>query len=147
VFEAPNDYARACFAQYGMKTDATGRYAALYRPYHLIGMELAMSVVSACLDGEPTGAPQAWRGDVVAVAKCDLEPGQVLDGEGGYSVWGKLVPAARSRDLEALPIGLAHGVAIVRPVLEGDIVTIRDISALPNDSAVAARTEMVERFG
>jgi predicted homoserine dehydrogenase-like protein len=147
VFEAPNDYARACFAQYGMKTDATGRYAALYRPYHLIGMELAVSVVAACLDGEPTGAPLAWRGDVVAVAKRDLEPGQVLDGEGGYCVWGKLVPAARSRELEALPIGLAHGVAILRPVLEGDIVTIRDISALPNDSAVAARAEMVERFG
>jgi predicted homoserine dehydrogenase-like protein len=147
VFEAPNDYARACFAQYGMKTDETGRFAALYRPYHLIGMELAVSVISASLDGEPTGSAEAWRGDVVAVAKRDLEPGEVLDGEGGYAVWGKLVPAARSRDLDALPIGLAHGVSIIRPVLEGDIVTADDISTLPDDAAVAARAEMVRRFG
>ena len=147
VFAAPNDYARACFAQYGLKTDASGRYAALYRPYHLIGLELGISVISACLDGEPTGAPEAWRGDVVAVAKRDLEPGEVLDGEGGYCVWGKLLPAARSRDLDALPIGLAHGVSIVRPVLQGDIVTASDISALPHDAAVRARAEMVRRFG
>jgi predicted homoserine dehydrogenase-like protein len=147
VFEAPNDYARACFAQYGMKTDETGRFAALYRPYHLIGMELAVSVISACLDGEPTGAPEAWRGDVVAVAKRDLEPGEVLDGEGGFAVWGKLVPAARSRDLDAVPIGLAHGVSMVRPVLQGDIVTGSDISAMPGNAAAEARAEMVRRFG
>jgi predicted homoserine dehydrogenase-like protein len=147
VFEAPNDYARACFAQYGMKTDRTGRFAALYRPYHLIGMELAVSVISASLDGEPTGAPEAWRGDVVAVAKRDLEPGEVLDGEGGFAVWGKLVPAARSRDLDALPIGLAHGVSMVRPVLQGDIVTAADVSKRASDAAVEARAEMMRRFG
>jgi predicted homoserine dehydrogenase-like protein len=147
VFEGPSDYARACFAQYGMRTDESGRYAALYRPYHLIGMELAVSVVSAALDGEPTGAPEAWRGDVVAVAKRDLEPGEVLDGEGGFAVWGKLVPAARSRELDALPIGLAHGVSIIRPVLQGDIVTARDISDRPADAAVVARAEMVRLFG
>ena len=147
VFEGPNDYARACFAQYGMRTDPTGRYAALYRPYHLIGMELAVSAISAALDGEPTGAPEAWRGDVVAVAKHHLEPGEVLDGEGGFAVWGKLVPAARSRELDALPIGLAHGVSIVRPVLEGEIVTMRDVSTMPVDAAVQAREEMLRQFG
>jgi predicted homoserine dehydrogenase-like protein len=147
VFEGPSDYARACFAQYGMRTDESGRFAALYRPYHLIGMELAVSVISAALDGEPTGAPAAWRGDVVAVAKRDLEPGEVLDGEGGFAVWGKLVPAARSRDLDALPIGLAHGVSIIRPVLQGDIVTASAVSDRPADAAVEARAEMVRLFG
>jgi len=147
VFEAPNDYARACFSQYGLKTDTTGRFAALYRPYHLIGLELAVSVISAALNREPTGAPEAWRGDVVAVAKRDLEPGEVLDGEGGYCVWGKLVPAARSRTLDALPIGLAHQVSVVRPVLQGAIVTASDVSALPFDAAVEARVEMVRQFG
>jgi predicted homoserine dehydrogenase-like protein len=146
VFEAPNDYARACFAQYGLRTDATGRFAALYRPYHLIGLELAVSVVKASLQGEPTGAPEAWRGDVVAVAKRDLEPGEVLDGEGGYCVWGKLVPAARSLALDALPIGLAHGISIVRPVLQGAVLSAGDVSSLPRDAAVAARHEMVRRF-
>jgi predicted homoserine dehydrogenase-like protein len=147
VFEAPNDYARACFSQYGLKTDATGRFASLYRPYHLIGLELGVSVVEAALRGEPTGAPEAWRSDVVAVAKRDLEPGEVLDGEGGYYVWGKLVPAPRSRDLDALPIGLAHGISVTRPISQGAIVTLGDVSALPGDAAVAARRDMVRHFG
>ena len=56
VFKAPNDYAAACFRQYGMTTDRSGRYAALYRPYHLIGLELSISVLNAVLNKQPTGA-------------------------------------------------------------------------------------------
>ena len=41
VIEAPNAYAAACFRQYGWVTDASGRFAAMYKPFHLIGMELA----------------------------------------------------------------------------------------------------------
>ena len=52
--------------------DATGRYAALYRPCHLIGLELGVSVISAALRGEATGSPQAFNGDVMATAKRDL---------------------------------------------------------------------------
>ena len=96
VLEAPNDYAADCFRQYGLKTDASGRYAAMYKPYHLIGLELNISVLSAALRGEPTGQPHGFRGDVAAVAKRDLRAGEMLDGEGGYTVWGKLVPAAAS---------------------------------------------------
>ena len=80
----------------------------MYKPYHLIGLELGISVLSAALRGEPTGQPQGWRGDVVAVAKRGLQAGEMLDGEGGYTVWGKLVPAERSLAEGALPIGLAH---------------------------------------
>src|SRR6185295_18137875 len=72
VVEAPNDYTAACFRQYGMKTDSSGRFAALYRPYHLIGLELGISVLSAALRGEPTGATRDFRGDPVATAKRDL---------------------------------------------------------------------------
>ena len=94
VLKAPNDYAAACFKQYGLQTDASGRYAAMYKPFHLIGLELSISVLSAALRGEPTGQPHGWRGDVVAVAKRALRAGEMLDGEGGYTVYGKLVPAA-----------------------------------------------------
>ena len=94
VLEAPNDYAADCFKQYGLKTDASGRYAAMYKPYHLIGLELNISILSAALRGEPTGQPHGFRGDVAAVAKRDLRAGEMLDGEGGYTVWGKLMPAA-----------------------------------------------------
>src|SRR3984893_12432502 len=75
VLKAPNDYARACFKEYGLRTDASGWYAAMYKPYHLIGLELGISVLSAALRGEPTGQPQDFRGDVVAVAKPQLRAG------------------------------------------------------------------------
>jgi predicted homoserine dehydrogenase-like protein len=142
VFEAPNAYARACFSQYGLPTDTTGRYAALYRPYHLIGLELGVSVVAAVLRGEPTGTTRDWAGDVVAVAKSDLAAGDMLDGEGGACAWGKLVPAARSRDLRALPISLAHGVRLTHPVAHGAIVTRDDVGPLPDTAARRARAEL-----
>jgi predicted homoserine dehydrogenase-like protein len=142
VFRAPNGYARDCFRQYGLRTDASGYYAALYRPYHLIGLELGVSVVNAVLRGEATGATRGWRGDVVAVAKRDLPAGTGLDGEGGYCAWGKLIPAARSRDLRALPIGLAHDVALKRPVARGEIITRDDVSALPDTPATRARADL-----
>src|SRR5215213_4810308 len=103
VLKAPNDYAAACFRQYGLPTDATGRYAAMYEPFHLIGLELSISVLSAALRGEPTGTTREWRGDVASTAKRDLKAGETLDGEGGYTVYGKLMPAARSRSEGALP--------------------------------------------
>jgi predicted homoserine dehydrogenase-like protein len=127
VFEAQSDYAAACFRQYGMKTDASGRFGATYKPYHLIGMELGISIYSAVLRGEPTGAPTAFRGDPVAVAKRDIVAGERLDGEGGHTVWGKLVPARRSLELAALPIGLAKDVVLVRPVAKGETVRREDV--------------------
>ena len=72
------------------------RHAAMYKPYHLIGLELGVSVASAALRREPTGCPDGWRADVVAVAKRDLAAGEVLDGEGGFTVWGKVLPASAS---------------------------------------------------
>ncbi len=142
VLEAPNDYAAACFQQYGLKTDASGRYAAQFKPYHLIGLELSVSVLNAELRGEPTGCSTAFRGDVVSVTKRDLQPGVTLDGEGGYTVWGKLLPAETSVGLNALPIGLAHGCQVTRPLKRGQIVTFRDIAPLPESAALQLRAEM-----
>jgi predicted homoserine dehydrogenase-like protein len=127
VLEAPNDYAAACFAQYGLRTDASGRYAAMYKPYHLIGLELNVSILSAALRGEPTGRPDGWRADVVATAKRPLRAGEVLDGEGGFTVWGKLLPAAESVAVGAFPLGLAHGVELVADVAEDAPVRWSDV--------------------
>jgi predicted homoserine dehydrogenase-like protein len=145
VLKAPNDYARNCFREYGLKTDAGGWYAAMYKPYHLIGLELGMSVLSAALRGEPTGQPQGWRGDAVAVAKRTLRAGETLDGEGGYTVWGKLIPAERSLAEGALPIGLAHKVPLLRDVAASEIVRWADV-AVPDSEAMRARREMERRF-
>src|SRR3984957_7990349 len=116
VLKAPNEYARTCFKEYGLRTDASGRYAAMYKPYHLIGLELGISVLSAALRKEPTGQPHAFRGDVAAVAKRDLRAGEMLDGEGGYTVWGRAIPASASLKIGALPIGLAHRVVMRQDV-------------------------------
>jgi len=146
VLEAPNDYAADCFRQYGLKTDTSGRYAAMYKPYHLIGLELNVSVLSAALRREPTGQPLGFRGDVVAVAKKDLRAGEMLDGEGGYTVWGKVLPATTSLKLGALPIGLAHRVKLTRDVAHGAVVRWSDVRTDAADETVRVRKEMERTY-
>ena len=135
VFEAPNGYTARCFKEYGVVTDASGRVSALYRPFHLIGLELNISILSAALRGEATGAPTAFRGDVVATAKRDLRADEVLDGEGGSCVWGKLLPASTSLEIGGLPIGLANHVKLVRDVAVGRCVTWDDVRIDEADEA------------
>ena len=147
VFEAPNDYAARCFREYGVVTDESGRVSALYRPFHLIGLELNVSVLSAALRGEATGAPTGFRGDVVATAKRDLQAGEVLDGEGGACVWGKLLPAATSLEIGGLPIGLANRVPLLRNVKAGQCVTWQDVRIDPDDGVYRYRREMEAMAG
>jgi predicted homoserine dehydrogenase-like protein len=147
VLEAPNDYAADCFKQYGLKTDSTGRYAAMYKPYHLIGLELNISILSAALRGEPTGQPHGFRGDVASVAKRDLRAGEMLDGEGGYTVWGKLMPAAAGLKAGALPIGLAHKVKLRNDVAHGAVVRWSDVEIDASDDTIKTRRAMEAKFG
>ncbi|MDH3386842.1 MAG: Gfo/Idh/MocA family oxidoreductase [Gammaproteobacteria bacterium] len=146
VFEAPNAYAAACFRQYGMNTDDSGRYSAMFKPFHLIGLELNISILSAALRGQPTGAPVGFNGDVAAVAKRDLKPGEILDGEGGYTVWGKLIPASASVAMRALPIGLASDARLGREIRQGQVVTLDDIETNTDTQAWRVRAKMVEQF-
>ena len=146
VLKAQTDYAAACFRQYGLKTDASGLYAAQYKPYHLIGMELSISILSAALRGEPTGMSGAFRGDAVATAKRALRAGEMLDGEGGYTVYGKLMPASRSLVEGALPIGLAHRVTLTRDVPAGAIVRWGDVAIDQSHGAARVRREMERMF-
>src|SRR5947209_18467697 len=147
VLEATKDYAADCFSEYGLKTELFGCYAAMYKPYHLIGLELNISVLSAALRGEPTGQPQGFRGDVVSVAKKALRAGEMLDGEGGYTVWGRLMPAQASLAAGALPIGLAHRVKLNNAVAHGAVVRWNDVEIDAGADAVAARRAMEKRFG
>ena len=118
VLEAPTAYVQRCFSEYGLKTDKTGRFAALYRPYHFIGLELGISVASAVLRKEPTGSTLEFNADVAAVAKKDLNQGEILDGEGGYTVFGKLVRAADSIEHAYLPMGLTAGAGSMKSQYE-----------------------------
>jgi predicted homoserine dehydrogenase-like protein len=146
VLEAPNDYARDCFRQYGLKTDTSGRYAAMYKPYHLIGLELNISVLSAALRKEPTGQAQGFRGDVACVAKRNLRAGEMLDGEGGYTVWGKLLPAEASLRAGALPIGLAHRARLKNDIAHGGLVRWSDVEVDAASDAVKTRKAMEAAF-
>jgi predicted homoserine dehydrogenase-like protein len=145
-FEAPSEYVKRCFAEYGLVTDSTGRYSALYRPYHLIGLELGISVASIALRKEPTGCATGFRGDVVAIAKKDLFPGDVLDGEGGFTVWGKLSPASESLSGGLLPLGLAQGINVIRSVPKGSPLSWQDVAFDPEDVTVRTRKEMEKLF-
>jgi predicted homoserine dehydrogenase-like protein len=142
VVEAPTDYAAACFRQYGMPTDPTGRYAALYRPFHLIGLELNVSILAAALRGVATGSTQAFRADVAAVAKRALKAGETLDGEGGATVWGRLMPAAASVATGALPIGLTEGARLARDVAAGAMLCWDDVALDEADPLVTLRKGM-----
>jgi predicted homoserine dehydrogenase-like protein len=147
VFEGDTEYIRRCFTEYGVRTDASGRYACLYKRWHLIGLEVGISVASVGLRGEPTGCPTGFRADAVASAKRDLRASEILDGEGGYTVVGKLMPARDSLDIGALPLGLAHNVKLINPVAAGQPLRWRDVVVDEASSAVRVRRETERLFG
>jgi predicted homoserine dehydrogenase-like protein len=146
VFEGETEYIRRCFTEYGVRTDPTGRYACLYKRWHLIGLEVGISVASVGLRREPTGCATGFRADVVATAKRDLRAGEVLDGEGGYTVFGKLFPAEDSLRIGGLPLGLAHDVRLVNPVAAGQPVRWTDVQTDATSEAVTLRREMEREF-
>ena len=147
--EGETDYIRHCFEEYEAHTDPSGRYFTLYKRWHLIGLEVGYSVASVMLRKEATGVAQGWQADVVATAKRDLAVGELLDGEGGYTVWGKLLPAGTSLALNGeggLPLGLAHGPRLLRPVKKGQSLTWADVAIDTDTRAYRLRREMETRF-
>ncbi len=144
--EAETDYIKNCFEEYNAHTDPSGRYFTLYKRWHLIGLEVGMSVASVALRKEATGVAHCWNADVVATAKRDLKPGELLDGEGGYTVWGKLLPATKSMAMGGLPLGLAHDIKVVRPVKKGQSLCWDDVAVDTNTHAYKIRQELETKF-
>jgi predicted homoserine dehydrogenase-like protein len=147
TFKATDEYTRACFEQYGLRTDPSGWYGSMWRPFHMIGLETSISMLSVTLRGEPTGAAKEFRGDAVATAKRDLKPGDILDGEGGFAVWAKAIPTTISLAHRALPIGLAHNVKLVRPVARDSVVSFDDVELVNDLDVVNLRREMETSMG
>jgi predicted homoserine dehydrogenase-like protein len=147
VIASESPYAKQCFTEYHLLPDRSGKYAALYRPTHMIGLELGVSVASVALRQEPTGAPVAFNSDVVATAKRALKKGEILDGEGGFCVWGKQTPAAASLQHGYLPLGLAHDVTLTRDIAEGEALKWSDVLCDREAPAVRVRREMEALFG
>jgi predicted homoserine dehydrogenase-like protein len=146
VIESDSEYAEKCFREYSMLPDKSGKYAALYRPIHMIGLELGLSVASAALRREPTGSAFCFNSDVVATAKRNLKKGELLDGEGGFCVWGKQTPAAMSLKEGYLPLGLSHNVKLLVDVKEGQRLKWSDVAIDTADAAYRFRREMEAAF-
>ncbi|MEN9930869.1 MAG: hypothetical protein RL604_1116 [Pseudomonadota bacterium] len=144
--EAETDYIKNCFEEYNAHTDPSGRYFTLYKRWHLIGLEVGMSVASVALRKEATGVAHCWNADVVATAKRDLKPGEILDGEGGYTVWGKLLPANKSVAMGGLPLGLAHDIKLIRPVKKGQSLCWDDVAVDTSTHAYKIRQELETKF-
>ena len=144
--EAETDYIKNCFEEYNAHTDPSGRYFTLYKRWHLIGLEVGMSVASVALRQEATGVAHCWNADVVATAKRDLKPGEMLDGEGGYTVWGKLLPAQKSVAMGGLPLGLAHDIKVIRPVKKGQSLCWDDVAVDTSTHAYKIRQELELKF-
>lgn len=145
-FEGDSEYIRNCFEEYKVVTDPDGRYMCSYKKWHLIGLELGISVAAIALRGEPTGVATAFNADVAAAAKKDLRPGDTLDGEGGHTVFGKLTPASTSLAKGYLPLGLAHNVRLIRPVSKDACVTWADVAIDETLPAVRLRKEQEDLY-
>lgn len=145
TFRAPDEYTRQCFDQYGLMTDKSGWYGSMWRPFHLIGLETSVSVLSACLRGEPTGSSRVFRADAVATSKGNFQAGEYLDGEGGFKVWAKALPAKASVAANALPIGLAHHVKLKRSIEKDQVVSLDDV-VVEDDLDIYALREEQQRL-
>ncbi len=146
VIEAADDFIKRSLAEYGVRTDPSGRYAAIYRPYHLVGLEMSVSVLRAGLLGQATGSSTYFTADVVARAKRNLSAGEMLDGDGGYTVYGALRPAKQSVQDGELPVGLAYDMRLKRPILEGGVIHWADVEYDEKTSLIGLRREMEARF-
>ena len=127
VVKAKNQYVKNCFKDYGMVTDASGNYSAIWRPYHYIGLELAQSIYSIALENKATGFTKYYNAEVASYAKKNLKAGERLDGEGGYCVRGKLINSKKSKEEKILPLGLTDGAITKKNINKDQAIMLSDV--------------------
>ena len=139
VIKAQNEYVKNCFKDYGMVTDSSGNYSAIWRPYHYIGLELAQSIYSIALDNRATGYTKKYNADVASVAKKDLKVGEKLDGEGGFCARGKLITSQNSKNEMILPLGLTDNAILKKNINKDEIIKIGDVELNLPKEVIEAR--------
>ena len=139
VIKAGNQYVKNCFKDYGMVTDESGDYSAIWRPYHYIGLELAQSIYSIALDNRATGYTKNYNAEVASVAKKDLKKGDKLDGEGGFCSRGKLVTSQTSKKENLLPLGLTDHALVNKDIAKDQVITIKDVNLNLPEEVIKAR--------
>ena len=139
VIKAQNQYVKTCFKDYGMVTDKSGNFSAIWRPYHYIGLELAQSIYSIALDNKATGFTKSYNAEVASYAKKDLKIGEKLDGEGGFCARGKLITSKKSKDEKILPLGLTDGAEIIKNIKRDEIIKLSDVKLNLPEEIIKAR--------
>ena len=139
VIKAQNNYVKNCFKEYGMVTDNSGEYSAIWRPYHYVGLELAQSIYSIALDRKPTGYTKFFNADVVSVAKKELASGEILDGEGGFAARGRLAASKDSIGGNFLPLGLSDGARTKKSIKKDEFIKIDDVEINWKQEVLKAR--------
>ena len=127
VLKAQNEYVKNCFKDYGMVTDPSGNYSAIWRPYHYVGLELAQSIYSVALDNKATGFTKNYNADVAAIAKKDLKIGDKLDGEGGFCARGRLITSQKSKKENILPLGLSDNAIVKKNINKDELIKLSDV--------------------
>ena len=139
VLKAKNEYVKNCFKDYGMVTDSSGNYSAIWRPYHYIGLELAQSIYSIALDNRATGFSKNYNAEVASIAKKDLKKGEKLDGEGGFCARGRLITSEKSKKEKILPLGLTDNALLKKDINKDDIIKIDDVELNLPKEVIEAR--------
>ena len=139
VIKAKNEYVKNCFKDYGMVTDTSGNYSAIWRPYHYIGLELAQSIYSIALDNRATGFTKNYNADVASYAKKDLKVGEKLDGEGGFCARGRLITAQKSKKENILPLGLTDNAVSKKDINKDEVIKLDDVELNLPKEVIEAR--------
>ena len=142
VIKAKNEYVKNCFKDYGMVTDSSGNYSAIWRPYHYIGLELAQSIYSIALDNRATGFTKNYNADVASYAKKDLKVGEKLDGEGGFCARGKLITSEKSKKEKILPLGLTDNAILKIDIKKDEVIKLEDVELNLPREVIEARDHL-----
>ncbi len=121
----------------GVQTAKDGAYQAFTRPYHM-APETTVSIAKTALRNEPTGCPQSHEAEVVGRAKRPLEPGETLDGGGGYTAYGEVVPVDFASANNYVPLELLHDATVTTPIQTDDYISYDDVD-LPDSFIVSLR--------
>ena len=119
-----------------------GRYSTFFRPYHLWFIEAPISIARAVLYRQTTLVPlDRPVADVLTIAKRDLQPGDRLDDFGGYTFRGLMDTATAVSAENGLPVGLAPGAVMKRPVALGRVITWDDVTLDEASTVVKLRRQ------
>jgi predicted homoserine dehydrogenase-like protein len=127
VFDGPDPDAIRSLASYGeiigMIIGKQSGHAMIYRPQHFVGHEVPVGIGRMIAYGETVGAPIGEISHVIAAAKKPLAPGTILDGEGGYTVYGLVERAEVARRDKLISMGLTHGAVVREPIPAGGLIS------------------------